>query len=94
MGMAAITYGSRVVFLVRPGNEPSGRAAEFLDAFPLALFVALATSTLLVGDGVGRSLGIPAFVGAVAGGVIRRGSLIAALVGGGFAYWMARLGGL
>ena len=54
LAMAAVTYGSRVVFLARSGRAPSGRLALFLERFPLALFVALAASTLLVPGAVGR----------------------------------------
>lgn len=90
VAMAAITYGSRVVFLVSSGPAPRGAVARFLETFPLALFVALATSSLLVGDGVGRGLGVPAFVGAILGAVVGKRSLVAALVGGGAAYLVAR----
>ena len=54
LAMAAVTYGCRVVFLARPGRAPSGRLALFLERFPLALFVALAASTLLVPGETGR----------------------------------------
>jgi branched-subunit amino acid transport protein len=90
--MAAITYGSRVVFLARSGEPPAGRVAAFLDRFPLALFISLATATLLVPDAdVDPVLGYAAFAGAVAGGLLGRRSLAAVLVVGGTAYWVARL---
>jgi len=92
LGMAVITYLSRAVFLARPGREPTGRAAAFLDRFPLALFVSLATAGLLVPDsGVDPVLGYAAFGGAVGGGLATRRSLIGVLVAGGSAYWVARL---
>ena len=91
-GMAAITYTSRALFLGRPGREPSGRTAAFLDRFPLALFVALATAGLLVPDsGVDPALGYIAFGGAVGGGILTKRSLIGVLLIGGTAYWVARL---
>jgi branched-subunit amino acid transport protein len=93
--MAAITYGSRVVFLARPGRPPSGRIALFLERFPLALFVALATVTLLVPGGSSDTVpGYAALGGAVGGGLLTRRSLPGVLAGGVAAYWLARwLGG-
>jgi branched-subunit amino acid transport protein len=89
--MALITYGSRVVFLARPGS-PEGNFGGFLERFPLALFISLATATLLVPDAtVAPELGIVAFAGAAAGAVITRRSLPGVLVFGGAAYAVARL---
>jgi branched-subunit amino acid transport protein len=95
LGMAAITYGCRVVFLAHPGRPPSGRVSRFLERFPLALFVALAASTLLVPGGLADPVpGYAALGGAVAGGAVTRRSLPGVLVGGIVAYWLARaLGG-
>ena len=91
VAMGAITYGSRVVLLARSGRM-EGRVDSFLERFPLALFVALATATLLVPDaGVEPALGYAAFVGAVAAGIVTRGSLPGVLILGGAAYWVARL---
>ncbi len=91
LAMAAVTYGSRVVFLARPGNVPAGRLTGFLERFPLALFVSLAATTLLVPGGVDdRALGYAALGGAVAGGVLTRRSLPGVLAGGLAAYWLAR----
>lgn len=90
-GMAAITYTSRALFLARPGREPSGRVAAFLDRFPLALFVSLAAAGLLVPDSeVDPALGYIAFGAAAAGGILTRRSLIGVLLIGGGAYWVAR----
>jgi branched-subunit amino acid transport protein len=92
LGMAAITYTSRALFLARPGREPSGRAAAFLDRFPLALFVSLAAAGLLVPDAeVDPALGYIAFGGAVLGGILTRRSLVGVLLIGGGIYWTARL---
>ncbi len=92
VAMGAITYGSRVVLLARSGQALEGRIEVFLERFPLALFIALATATLLVPDAdVEPALGYVAFGGAVAGGIATRRSLLGVLIIGGVAYWMARL---
>jgi len=90
--MGLITYGSRVVLLARSGRALEGRIDSFLERFPLALFIALATATLLVPDSdVEPALGYAAFGGAVAGGIVMRRSLPAVLIIGGAVYWLARL---
>ena len=92
LAMAVITYGSRVVLLARSGHALSGKADAFLERFPLALFIALATTTLLVSDSnVEPAVGYPAFAGAVAGAIALRRSLPGVLIVGGGAYWLARL---
>lgn len=92
VAMGAITYGSRVVLLARSGPALEGRLDAFLDRFPLALFIALATATLLVPDAdVEPALGYAAFAGAVAGSILIRRSLVGVLMIGGAAYWLARL---
>ncbi len=92
VAMGAITYGSRVVLLARSGHALEGRIEAFLERFPLALFIALATATLLVPDAdVEPALGYAAFGGAVAGGVLTRRSLVGILMIGGATYWLARL---
>jgi branched-subunit amino acid transport protein len=91
LAMAAITYGSRVMFLAFPGRAPGGRLASFLKRFPLALFVALAASTLLVpGEGGDPIPGYAALGGAIGGGLLTRRSLAGVLGGGVAAYWVAR----
>lgn len=92
VAMAAVTYGSRAVFLARTGRLPGGRTAVFLDRFPLALFVSLATATLLVPDSaVDPVLGYAALGGAVGGALATRRSMVGVLVAGGAAYGIARL---
>jgi branched-subunit amino acid transport protein len=94
LAMAAITYGSRVVFLARPGTPPEGVARRFLDRFPLALFVALAVSTLVVpGSDVGTAEGWAALGGGVLGGLATRRSLYGVVGVGLAAYWAVRLAG-
>jgi len=90
--MGAITYGSRVVLLARSGRAMQGNADAFLERFPLALFIALATATLLIPDSnVEPAVGYPAFAGAVAGAIALRRSLPGVLIVGGVSYWLARL---
>ena len=92
VAMGTITYGSRVVLLARSGHALEGRIDAFLERFPLALFIALATATLLVPDAdVEPALGYTAFAGAVVGGILIRRSLAGILIIGGAAYWLARL---
>ena len=92
VAMAAITYGSRVVFLANPGSPPSGIVGRFLDRFPLALFVALAASILVVPAAeVDARLGWAAIGGAVLGGWLSRRSLYGVIGAGFAAYWLARL---
>jgi branched-subunit amino acid transport protein len=91
-GVAVLTYASRVVFLARPGRAPSGWLARFLERFPLALFVSLAATTLVLpGSGVAPAMRYAALGGAVAGGLLTRRSMLGVLVAGGSAYWIARL---
>lgn len=92
LAMAAITYGSRVVFLAHAGTPPSGLFGRFLDRFPLALFAALAASILIVPQAdFDARIGWAALAGAVAGGWLTKRSLYG-VVGFGFAaYWAGRL---
>ena len=91
LAMAAVTYGCRVLFLARPGRPPTGRLALFLERFPLALFVALATATLLVPGELSDPVpGYAALGGGTGGALLTRRSLSGTLVGGVAAYWLAR----
>jgi branched-subunit amino acid transport protein len=92
LGMAAVTYGCRAMFLARPGRPPGGRVALFLERFPPALFVSLAATTLLVPGGLADpGPGYAALGGALAGALATRRSLAGVLLGGLAAYWLARL---
>jgi branched-subunit amino acid transport protein len=91
VAMAAITYGSRAVFLARTGRLPTGRIAVFLERFPLALFVSLATATLLVPDAdVEPALGYTALGAGLAGAIATRRSMVGVLLCGGAGYAVAR----
>ncbi len=92
VAMAAITYASRAVFLVRTGEPPGGLVGRFLDVFPLALFVALATLGLAAPEGdVDASIALWAAAGGVLGAVVTKRSLIGVLLFGAAAWWVAKL---
>ena len=89
--VAAITYGSRVVFLARRRDVPEGFIGRFLEVFPLALFIALATSGLVAPGGVPAVT--PALAGAaggVVGAVVTRRSLVGTIMIGAAADWLVR----
>lgn len=86
-GLAALTYGSRVVgLLVVP--QVAGRLRDVLERLPAPLFAALAALPLLA-DG---ALAPPPVLAALAGGVLAallRRSLLIALLGGLLGYLAA-----
>ena len=90
--VAVITFGSRVVFLARRREVPEGPVGRFLEVFPLALFIALATSGLAAPEG---SLAITPALGGAVGGVVgaaaTRRSLVGTILIGAAAYWLVRL---
>jgi branched-subunit amino acid transport protein len=88
---AVITYSSRVVFLIWQRPAPGGAMGRFLEVFPLALFLALATAGLGSPNGspeVTPALG--AVVGGIAGAALFKRSLVGVMVVGGLAYAGAR----
>ena len=91
--VAVVTYLCRASFLLLPGlPEPRGLWARFLDSFPLALFVSLATIGFVAPDGVPAvTPGLAAAAGGVVGAAVTRRSLIGTIVIGAVAYWVARL---
>jgi branched-subunit amino acid transport protein len=91
VAMAVITFGSRAVFLVWPRPAPAGRWGRFLETFPLALFIALATLGLAAPDGDPEAgIALVAAAGGVVGAAITKRSLLGVLVVGGALYWLAR----
>jgi len=91
LAMAVITFTSRAVFLVWPRPVPGGRWGRFLETFPLALFVALATLGLAAPDGDPEAgIALVAATGGVVGAVITRRSLPGILLVAGAFYWIAR----
>ena len=91
--VAVVTYLCRASFVVLPGlSEPSGLWARFLDSFPLALFVSLATIGFVAPEGIPEvTPGLAAAVGGVVGAAVTRRSLIGTIVIGAAAYWVVRL---
>ncbi len=89
--VAAITYASRVAFLVRRRPVLGGLVGRFLEVFPLALFVALATSGLAAPDGeVAVTPALAGAAGGVVGAGLTRRSLVGTIVIGAAAYWLVR----
>lgn len=92
---AAVTFATRAAFLVRPGRAPRGAWARFLDVFPLALFVSLATVGLAAPEGrVALTPALAAAGGGVLGALLARRSLFGVLLLGAAAYWIARALGM
>lgn len=89
--VATVTFASRVAFLARRRPVPEGLIGRFLEVFPLALFVALATSGLAAPAG---SLAVTPALGGAVGGVIgavaTRRSLIGTILIGAAGYWLTR----
>lgn len=89
--VAAITFGSRVVFLARRREVPEGIIGRFLEVFPLALFIALATSGLAAPEGSpALTPALGGAVGGVVGAAVTRRSLVGTIVIGAAAYWLVR----
>jgi branched-subunit amino acid transport protein len=90
--VAVITFGSRAVFLVRRRQVPEGLVGRFLEVFPLALFIALATTGLAAPDGY---VAVTPALGGAAGGVVgafaTRRSLVGTILIGAAGYWLARM---
>lgn len=90
--VAVITFGSRVVFLTRRRPVPEGVVGRFLEVFPLALFIALATTGLAAPEGsVAVTPALGGAVGGVIGAAVTRRSLVGTIVIGAAAYWLVRL---
>ena len=90
--VAVITFGSRVVFLARRRPVPEGIVGRFLEVFPLALFIALATTGLAAPQGsVAVTPALGGAVGGMIGAAVTRRSLVGTIVIGAAAYWLVRL---
>ena len=89
--VAVITFGSRVVFLARRRPVPEGIVGRFLEVFPLALFIALATSGLAAPEGsLAATPALGGAVGGVVGAAVTRRSLVGTILFGAAAYWLVR----
>ncbi len=90
VAVGIVTFASRVSYLWRPRRTTHPQ--PFLDLFPLALFVSLATVGLATPDGAFRvGPGLAAVVGGVVGAVVGRRSIIWVLAFGSAAFYLARL---
>src|SRR5262245_21204269 len=91
LSAAVITFACRASFLVKPRPAPTGALARFLEVFPLALFVAIATNSLAAPDGaVAMSPALAGAAGGVLGGVVFRRSRRAVLSVGAAAFYIVR----
>ena len=89
--VAVITYLTRVAFLIRPRPVPGGVVGRFLDVFPLALFVAIATVGLATPDGTPAvTPGLAAAFGGILGGILFRRSLVGILAVGAALFYLVR----
>jgi branched-subunit amino acid transport protein len=89
--VAAVTFASRIAFLIKPRPVPEGALGRFLNVFPLALFIAIAAQGLLAPRGVPEvSPALAAAVGGVVGGLIFRRNLWGVLAVGAAAFYLVR----
>ncbi len=91
VAVAAITYGTRVAFLLQPRPVPQGALGRFLDVFPLALFVAIATTGLVAPEG-GPAVtpALAAALGGIIGAVVFRRNLWGVLMVGMAFFYITR----
>jgi branched-subunit amino acid transport protein len=91
LAVATVTYASRVAFLIRPRPAPQGRVGRFLNVFPLALFIAIATNGLVTPEGspdVGP--GLAGALGGILGAILFRRSLWGVLGMGALFFYVTR----
>jgi len=91
VAVAAITFGSRLAFLIRPRPVPQGALGRFLDVFPLALFVAIAATGMVAPDGEPAvTPALAAALGGVIGAVVFRRNLWGVLAVGMVFFYVTR----
>lgn len=91
VAVAAITFATRVAFLVRPRSAPEGLVGRFLDVFPLALFVAIATEALVAPAGSPEvTPALAAAAGGIVGAALFRRALWGVLAVGAVAFYAVR----
>lgn len=91
LAVAAITYGTRVAFLLRPRPAPEGALGRFLDVFPLALFVAIAMTGLIAPEGEPAiTPALAAALGGVIGAIVFRRNLWGVLFVGMVVFYVIR----
>jgi branched-subunit amino acid transport protein len=91
LAVAAVTFASRVAFLIRPRPIPEGLVGRFLNVFPLALFVAIAAQGLLAPRGIPEiTPALAAALGGIVGGIVFRRNLWGVLGVGAVFFYVAR----
>lgn len=91
LAVAAITYATRLAFLLRPRPVPDGALGRFLEVFPLALFIVIATSGLAAPEGdPAVTPALAAAAGGVIGGVLFRRNLWGVLLVGALTFYLVR----
>ena len=91
LSVAVITYATRLAFLVRPRQVPEGPVGRFLEVFPLALFIVIATSGLAAPTGEPAiTPALAAAAGGVAGGILFRRNLWGVLGVGAVFFYLTR----
>jgi len=91
LGVAVITFATRVSFLISPRQAPGGRVGKFLDVFPVALFVAIAVKGLVAPIGsAGLTANLFAVAGALIGAVVFRRSVWGVFLLGAVCFYIAR----
>lgn len=92
VAMAVITFASRAVGLMLRANTGTGSRSRLLAAYPLSLFASLAAIGLLAPAGdLTATPAIAAGVGAAAGAVVGRASILAVIGFGALGYALARV---
>jgi branched-subunit amino acid transport protein len=90
--VAAITYGTRVAFLLRPRPTPEGAVGRFLDVFPLALFIAIAMTGLVAPGGEPAvTPALAAALGGVIGAIVFQRNLWGVLAVGMVFFYVTRV---
>ena len=89
---AAITFASRLSFMLRPLPHARVKESRFLEVFPTALFVALAVNGFVAPEGtLDLSPAMAAGLGGVVGAFVFRRSILGVVGLGLVGYWVARL---
>ncbi len=91
VAVAVITYATRLSFMLRPRPAPGGHLGRFLEVFPLALFLAIASTGLAAPEGtLAVSPALAAALGGVLGAIIFRRNLWGVLGVGAAFFYLAR----
>lgn len=89
---AAITFASRLSFMLRPLPDARVKESRFLEVFPTALFVALAVNGFVAPDGaLDFGPALAAGFGGAAGALLFKRSILGVVGVGLVGYWVARL---